>query len=67
MIVLSDAVMKRMQEAGVIQDIGMLQRVVIDLQCGHIPVIHVRQVGDDRLLDVVETLDGAKVVTGDGQ
>ncbi len=37
-------------------------RVVIDVRCGHIPVVHIERFGDDKLLEVVKTLDGVKVV-----
>lgn len=38
-----------------------VRRVVIDLVSGQVPVIHIEMTGDERLLDVVRSLDGLEV------
>lgn len=39
-----------------------VDRVVIDLRAGHIPIIHVRRHGDSRLLELVDALaDGPRI------
>lgn len=47
--------------AGVIRADEFIHRIVIDAKAGHAVVIHVERVGDDRLLDVVQTLDGIEI------
>ena len=39
-------------------------RVVIDARAGHTVRIHVERTGDERLLNVVHTLDGIEVTHG---
>lgn len=58
---MAKTVIERLIAAGIVDQ--NVQRVVIDLQVGDVAVIHARLIGDDRLLDVVETLDGVQVVT----
>lgn len=57
-----------MKELG-IGDLENVDRVVIDLRMGHIPVIHVRHHGSGALLDVIEALgDGPRIEwVDDGQ
>ena len=40
-------------------------RVVIDIQVGHLPKVYIERFGDDKLLEVVKTLDGMKIVRED--
>jgi hypothetical protein len=37
------------------------RRVVIDLQCGHVPIVHIEKIGDERLLSVVQALGGVQI------
>ncbi len=37
-------------------------RVVIDLQVGHIPRVHIERHGDDKLVEVIQTLEGVEIV-----
>lgn len=37
------------------------RRVVIDLQEGHLPIVHVECFGDEMLLDVVRMLEGVQI------
>lgn len=50
-------------DAGVIRDGEMIRRIVIDAQESHPVIIHVERFGDERLLDVIPTLDGIEVRT----
>jgi len=51
--------------AGVIPEADSVQRIVIDVKDPMEPVIiHIERFGDERLLDVVRTLDGIEVHYG---
>ncbi len=50
--------------AGVIRAGEHYLRIVIDVQAGKAVIIHAERFGDERLLDVVRTLDGAEVRYG---
>lgn len=50
--------------AGVLRDGESIRRIVIDAEAGHAVVMHVQRFGDERLLDVVLTLDGVLVKDG---
>jgi hypothetical protein len=47
--------------AGVIRAGEFITRIVIDAQVGYPVVIHVERQGDERMLDVVRTLEGIEV------
>ena len=51
-------------EAGIIRENDYVRRVIIDINVTHAVVIHIERYGDERLLDVVRTLDGAVIRTG---
>lgn len=42
-------------------DVDAVRRVVIDIQAGHAPVVHIERVGDPGVIDVVRALDGIEV------
>lgn len=44
---------------------GMIRRIVIDIQAGDVPMIHIERFGDDKLLRVVRALDGIQITTSD--
>lgn len=48
-----------LREAGLADE--NTRRVVIDLQCGHVPIVHIERIGDDKLLNVVQTLAGVDI------
>jgi hypothetical protein len=52
--------------AGVVRRGDRIRRVVIGAQMGHALVMHVERIGDSRLLDVVPTLDGVQIKSGQG-
>lgn len=37
------------------------QRVVIDIQAGAIPIIYIQKLADERLLNVIPTLEGVEI------
>lgn len=64
--VTSDPVFEALVAAGVL-DTTNVRRVVIDLQVGKPALIHVEQVGADKLLDVVRHLDGVDIRYSDAE
>lgn len=65
-VITSERFAKALQDAGILDD-GHVRRVVIDAQAGHVLMLHVEYFGDEKLLNVVRTLDGAEVHTQAGQ
>lgn len=61
---MSEKVVDALVAAGILSNKERCSRVVIDLQAGQVAVIHARYFGDDRLLDVVHSLDGVEVRDG---
>jgi hypothetical protein len=53
-----------LRDAGIIRENGYVRRVIIDINVTNAVVIHVERYGDERLLDVIRTLDGAEIRTG---
>ena len=47
--------------AGVIREGEHIRRIVIDAQAGYAIVMYLERLGDDRLLSVVQTLDGVEI------
>jgi hypothetical protein len=47
--------------AGVLPSIDGVRRIVIDAQAGHIVVVYVEHLGDERLLRVTPTLQGIEI------
>jgi len=54
-------VIDALAETGIIDDPTMVRRVVIDIQSGHIPIVHVEKYSDDGLINLVRKLDGIEV------
>ena len=50
-----------LKEAGIIRDGDYVRRVVIDIHVERAVVVHVERYGDERLLDVVQMLDGIEI------
>jgi hypothetical protein len=48
-------------DAGIIEDINSVRRIVIDAEAGNPVKIYVERYGDDRLLKVAQTLDGVEI------
>jgi hypothetical protein len=57
----SDRVFEAMITSGLFRPGERVRRVVIDLQAGETPIVHIERYGDDRLLSVVPTLDGVEI------
>jgi len=54
-----------LKAAGVVSEEDLIRRIVIDIQAGHVVVMHVERFCDERLLDVIPTLDGIEIRTGE--
>jgi hypothetical protein len=48
-------------DLGIIEDINLVRRIVIDAEEGHAVKIYVERYGDERLLKVAQTLDGVEI------
>jgi hypothetical protein len=48
-------------QAGILTAADKPRRVVVDARRGHVVIVHVEYLGDERLLEVISTLDGALV------
>ena len=57
----ADAVLNALAAAGILSDRDHIHRVVLDLRVGHVAQLYVERYGDDRLLDLVRTVDGIEV------
>lgn len=60
---LADDFAAALVSAGVIPADAFVRRVIIDIQAGHVVIIHVEKEADPRLLDIVLGLDGAEIRT----
>jgi hypothetical protein len=60
----SQKIYDALAEAGIIRENDYVRRVIIDIDVSAAVVIHVERYGDERLLDVIRTLDGAEIRTG---
>jgi hypothetical protein len=58
-IVTSHAMIAALEKAGIVPN--RTRRVVLDLQYGEAPIVHIEQFGDEDLLDVFRALDGVEV------
>lgn len=43
------------------EDLSSVRRVVIDIQGGHVPIVHIERYGDEKMIDVVRTLAGVEI------
>lgn len=57
--VLSPELVEALRGLGV--DPKMTQRVVIDIQSGHVPVVHIERFGDESMISVVRALAGIEI------
>lgn len=62
---LSEPMLAALREIGITPE--NTRRVVIDIQTGHVPVVHIEQFGDSNLLSVVRALDGIEITRGERQ
>ena len=60
-IVTSEEVYKALVAAGMFGEDEQVRRVVIDLQYGHVAVVHMERFGDERMLEVLQTLQGIEI------
>lgn len=58
----SEDLIAKLAELGIVVDTGRVRRVVLDIRPGDFPIVHIECVGDDRLLRLLQTLDGVQVV-----
>jgi len=54
-----------LKAAGVVSEEDLIRRIVIDIQAPDLVVMYVERPGDERLLDVIPTLDGVEIRTGE--
>jgi hypothetical protein len=50
-----------LRDAGIIRENDYVRRVIIDIDVSAAPVIYIERYGDERLLEVLRTLDGAEI------
>jgi hypothetical protein len=50
-----------LKQAGIIRDGDYVRRVVIDINVDSAVIVHVERYGDERLLNVVQMLDGVEI------
>ena len=62
-ITISDHWLQALEAIGIADE--NTARVVIDLQCGHIPKVYIERLADDKLLEVLKTLEGFEVSRSD--
>ncbi len=62
--VISDPLVQALRDAGIADD--NTRRVVIDIQVGCLPLVHIERYGDDRLLSVVRGLSGVEIKREEG-
>lgn len=61
--ILSNEFGQALADAGIIDDPGRVRRIVVDAQAGHALVVYVEYFGDERWLNVAQTLEGVEVTT----
>lgn len=62
--IMADRFYRALIDADVIRDGESIRRIVIDIQAMQAVVMYVERWGDERLLDVVPTLDGVEIREG---
>jgi hypothetical protein len=60
-VITAEAFAQALARAGVIRDIHRVRRVVVDAEAGSTVRVYIERYGDERLLDVVPTLDGVEI------
>lgn len=63
-LIISDKLIDALVASGILSEEDSATRVVIDLQVGHIPVVHVEKFGDERMLELVRALEGVQIRRG---
>ena len=59
----SRAFAEALANAGIIRDLNLVRRIVVDAQAGHALRVYVEYFGDERWLNVVHVLDGIEITT----
>ena len=54
-----DPLMNALTQAGIAD--ANTRRVVVDIQLGHLPIVHIERHGDEQLLTVALALDGVEI------
>jgi hypothetical protein len=62
-IIPSERFGQALAEAGIIDDLSLVRRIVIDAEAGHAVRMHVEYYGDERLLRVAQALDGIEITS----
>ena len=57
----SQELLDALKEAGIVRDGDNVHRVIIDISANCPVVVHVERYGDERLLNLVRTLDGIEI------
>lgn len=57
--IMPDLLLEALRAAGITPD--DTRRVVIDIQAGHIPIVHIERFGDESLLSVIRALEGVQI------
>lgn len=60
-LITGNALIRALADLGVVPPAERVRRVVVDARAGHATVIHVELIGDERLLEVVPTLEGVDI------
>jgi len=60
----SQQIWDALRDAGIVRENDYVRRVIIDINVTAAVVIYIERYGDERLLDVIRTLDGAVIRTG---
>lgn len=61
-VIVASEVIRALVTAGILPDGRRTRRVVIDLQTGaNVPIMYVEYYGDERLLQVGQTLEGVEI------
>jgi hypothetical protein len=61
-VITAEAFARALAGAGVIHDIHRVRRVVVDAEAGSAVRVYVERYGDERLLNVVPTLNGIEII-----
>ncbi len=62
--ILAREFLEALQGAGIIRHGDYARRVIIDARLGAAVIVYAERIGDERLLDIVRTMDGAEIRNG---